>query len=362
MGAFSPRPITSRASPFPFPCLRWLSTCSAVVLPRFGGPDVLQIRSHETLPELGSSQVLVATKAAAVNPIDVRMREGYGRSLFEPLLPLILGRDVSGEVVNVGNAVKQFQLGQQVFGALHPTAVRGTYSDYVILAEDQLVVKPPSLTHMEAASIPFAALTAWRALKGTAQIKAGQRVLILGGGGAVGLAAIQLAKATGCQVTCTCGKRSMDRAIEAGAEQAVDYTCENLKDQLKGRFDAILDTIGVQETEALGVRILKKGGHYTTLQGEAVNYADKFGLIAGGAAAAAALLRKQLQYRQSYGIEYWWTIMRTDAEALEDIARLARDGKMKIPVGKSFSLWEAAEAHRVQEGKQAHGKVVLQLE
>lgn len=284
MGAFSPRPITSRASPFPFPCLRWLSTCSAVVLPRFGGPDVLQIRSHETLPELGSSQVLVATKAAAVNPIDVRMREGYGRSLFEPLLPLILGRDVSGEVVNVGNAVKQFQLGQQVFGALHPTAVRGTYSDYVILAEDQLVVKPPSLTHM------------------------------------------------------------------------------NLKDQLKGRFDAILDTIGVQETEALGVRILKKGGHYTTLQGEAVNYADKFGLIAGGAAAAAALLRKQLQYRQSYGIEYWWTIMRTDAEALEDIARLARDGKMKIPVGKSFSLWEAAEAHRVQEGKQAHGKVVLQLE
>lgn len=332
------------------------------MLPRFGRPEVLEVRSNEKLPDLGSREVLVATKAAAVNPLDVRMREGYGRSLFEPLLPLILGRDVSGEVLAVGNSVKQLQVGQEVFGALHPTAVRGTYSDYAILEEDQLVVKPPSLTHMEAAAIPFAALTAWRALKGTAQIKEGQKVLVLGGGGAVGLAAIQLAKAAGCQVTCTCGKRSMDRAVEAGAKHTVDYTSENLRDKVGGRFDAILDTIGVQETEALGVSSLRKGGHYMTLQGEAVNYADKLGLIAGGAAAAAALLRKQVQYRQSYGIEYSWTIMRTDSEALHDIARLVRDGKMKIPIGRLFLLWEAAEAHHVQEKKQAHGKVVLHLE
>ncbi|MCO5580008.1 hypothetical protein L7F22_033874 [Adiantum nelumboides] len=290
------------------------------------------------------------------------MREGYGRSLFERLLPLILGRDVSGEVVAVGNSVKQIHVGQEVFGALHPTAVRGTYSDYSILEEDQLVAKPSSLSHMEAAAIPFAALTAWRALKGTAEIKEGQRVLVLGGGGAVGLAAIQLAKASGCQVTCTCGKRSMDRAVEAGAEHTVDYTSENLRDKLGGRFDAILDTIGVQETEALGVRSLKRGGHYTTLQGEAVTYADKFGLVAGGAAAAAALLKKQLQYRQAYGIEYAWTIMRTDSEALHDVARLVRHGQLKIPVGKTFSLWEVADAHHCQERKQAHGKVVLHLD
>lgn len=345
-----------------FPGLRRLFTCKAVVLPRFGGPEVLEVRSNQPLKHLGSSEVLVATKAAAVNPLDVRMRKGYGRSLFEPLLPLILGRDVSGEVIAVGNAVKQLQLGQQVFGALHPTATRGTYSDYAILAEDQLVIKPSSLSHMEAAAIPFAALTAWRALKGTAEIKAGEKVLVLGGGGAVGLSAIQLAKAAGCQVTCTCGKQSMDRVVEAGAEQAVDYTCENLEDKLAGRFDAVLDTIGLQETEALGISLLRKGGHYMTLQGETVNYSDKLGLVAGSAAATATLLRKQLQYKQSYGIQYWWTIMRTDAEALEDIARLARDGNMKIPVGRSFPFWEAAEAHRVQEGKQAHGKVVLQLE
>lgn len=290
------------------------------------------------------------------------MREGYGRSLFEPLLPLILGRDVSGEIIAVGNSVKQLQVGQEVYGALHPTAVRGTYSDYSILDEDQLVAKPSFLSHTEAAAIPFAALTAWRALKGTAQVKEGKKVLVLGGGGSVGLAAIQLARAAGCQITCTCGKRSMDRVLEAGAEHTVDYTSENLRDKLGGRFDAILDTIGVQETEALGVSSLRKGGHYMTLQGEAVNYADKLGLIAGGAAAAAALLQKQIQYRQSYGIEYSWTIMRTDSEALHDIAMLVRNGKLKIPVGKSFLLWEAADAHRCQERKQAHGKVVLHLD
>ncbi|KAH7441188.1 hypothetical protein KP509_03G028300 [Ceratopteris richardii] len=247
-------------------CSKRAFSCKAVVLPRFGSPDVLQIRSNETLPDLGSTEVLVATKAAAVNPLDARIREGYGRSLFEPLLPLILGRDVSGEVVAVGNSVKLLHVGQEVFGALHPTAVRGTYSDYAILQEDQLILKPTSLTHMEAAAIPFAALTAWRALKGTAQIKQSQRVLILGGGGAVGLSAIQLAKAAGCHVTCTCGKRSMDRAAEAGAELTIDYTSENLRDKLGGRFDAVLDTIGVQETEALGVSSLKRGGHYMTLQ------------------------------------------------------------------------------------------------
>lgn len=76
------------------------------------------------------------------------MRSGYGRSLFEPLLPLILGRDISGEVAAVGSSVRQLHVGQEVFGALHPTAIRGTYSDYAILSEDELAPKPPSLTHV----------------------------------------------------------------------------------------------------------------------------------------------------------------------------------------------------------------------
>ncbi|KAG6548773.1 hypothetical protein Mapa_009534 [Marchantia paleacea] len=342
--------------------VRGLSTCTAVLVRRFGGPEVMEYRNGVALPDLGTNDVLVRARAVSVNPLDIRMRGGYGKSLFQPLLPIVLGRDVSGEISAVGSGVRQLQVGQEVFGALHPTAIRGTYSNYAILAEEQLIAKPASLSHVDAAAIPFAALTAWRALKSTARIQNGQKVLVIGGGGAVGLAATYLAKAVGCQVSVTCGKKSVERVMEAGAEQAVDYTSENIREQLKDRFDAVLDTIGMPETESLGINVLRKGGHYLTLQGEIVSMADKYGLIAGGAAAAAKLVQKQVQYKQSHGIEYWWTVMRTDAEALEEIARLAKEGSLKVPVGKTFPLAEAAEAHKAREGKKTVGKVVLEVE
>ncbi|XP_024394923.1 uncharacterized protein [Physcomitrium patens] len=342
--------------------IRTLTTCRAVVLPRFGGPEVLQVRDDSILPDLGASDVLVRTHAVGVNPLDMRMREGYGRSLFEPLLPLVLGRDVSGEVTAVGSNVRQLLVGDQVFGALHPTATRGTYSDYAILGEEQLAPKPESLSHTDAAAIPFASLTAWRALRSTAKIQKGQKVLIMGGGGAVGLAAIALAKAAGCYVACTCGKRSMEKVKEAGAEEAVDYTSPNVKGEFQDRFDVVLDTIGVPETETTGISLLLRGGQYMTLQGQTVTFTDKYGLIVGGAAAAVALLQKQMQYKQSHGIDYWWPIMRTDAEGLEEICRLASDGRLKIPVGLTFPLEMAAEAHRARDSKNAGGKVVLKVD
>ncbi|KAL2632592.1 hypothetical protein R1flu_004071 [Riccia fluitans] len=342
--------------------VRSMSTCSAVLVTRFGGPEVLEYRSAVALPDIGSNEVLVRARAVSVNPLDLRMRAGYGKSLFKPLLPIVLGRDVSGEVSAVGSAVRHLQVGEEVFGALHPTAIRGTYSDYAILAEEQLIRKPASLSHVDAAAIPFAALTAWRALRSAARIQNGQKVLIIGGGGAVGLAATYLAKAVGCHVSVTCGQRTMEWAKEAGAEQVIDYTSEDIKEQLKDRFDAVLDTIGMPETESLGINVLRRGGHYLTLQGEVVSMADKYGLIAGGAAAAAKLVQKQMQYKQSHGIQYWWSVMRTDAEALEEISRLSSEGKLTVPVGKTFTLADAAEAHREREGKKTVGKVVLTVE
>jgi NADPH:quinone reductase-like Zn-dependent oxidoreductase len=92
-----------------------------------------------------------------------------------------------------------------------------------------------------------------------------------------------------------------------------------------------------------------------------VTLADRYGLVAGGAAAAAVLLKKKIRYKQHYGIDYWWTIMRTDAEALEEIARLIKNGQLRVPVGHILPLEEAAEAHRVIERKKAHGKVVLEV-
>ncbi|XP_028077267.1 reticulon-4-interacting protein 1, mitochondrial [Camellia sinensis] len=343
-----------------FRCI--VTSCRAVLLPRFGGPEVLELRDDANVPDLKPNEVLVRARAVSVNPLDTSMRSGYGRSLFEPLLPLILGRDVSGEVAAIGASVRSLSVGQEVFGALHPTAVRGTYTDYAILSEDELTAKPVSISHVEASAIPFAALTAWRALKSTARITQGQRVLVVGGGGAVGFAAIQLAVAAECHVSTTCGSESIDRAMAAGAEQAVDYTTQDIESALKGQFDAVLDTIGVLETERTGINLLRRGGHYMTLQGEAASLTDRYGLAVGLPIASAILLKKQIQYRYSHGIEYWWTYMRADAEGLAQIRRLSEVGKLKIPVEKTFPITHVREAHEAKDKRRIPGKVVLELD
>ncbi|KAL2472802.1 GroES-like zinc-binding alcohol dehydrogenase family protein [Forsythia ovata] len=339
-----------------------VTSCRAVLLPRFGGPEVLELRNNVKVPDLKPNEVLVRARAVSINPLDTRMRSGYGRSLFEPLLPLILGRDISGEVAAVGGSVRSFIVGQEVFGALHPTAVRGTYTDYAVLAQDELTSKPASISHVEASAIPFAALTAWRALRSTARIKRGQRVLVLGGGGAVGFSAIQLSVAVGCHVSTTCGGESVDRLLAAGAEQAVDYTTEDYEVAIKGYFDAVLDTIGVPETERLGINLLKRGGHYMTLQGEAASFTDRYGLAIGLPLATTTLLKKQIQYRYSHGIEYWWTYMRADVEGLDEIRRLSEAGKLKIPVEKTFPITQVREAHEAKDKRLIQGKVVLDLD
>ncbi|XP_027342239.1 reticulon-4-interacting protein 1, mitochondrial isoform X2 [Abrus precatorius] len=340
----------------------YVSTCRAVLLPSFGGPEMLQLHHNVEVPPLKPHQVLVRARAVSINPLDTRMRSGYGRSIFERLLPLILGRDVSGEVAAVGASVKSVSVGEEVFGALHPTAVRGTYTDYAILSEDEVTLKPSSLSHLEASAIPFAALTAWRALKSTARISEGQRILVVGGGGAVGVAAIQLAVAAGCSVVTTCGSQSIDRMLGAGAEQAVDYVAEDVELAIKGKFDAVLDTIGVPETERMGINFLKRGGHYMTLQGEAASLADRYGLTIGLPAATVVLLTKHNLYRYSHGIEYSWTYMRADLDGLIEIRKLCEAGKMKVPVDKTFPITQVKEAHEAKDKKLIPGKVVLELD
>ncbi|KAL2944476.1 Reticulon-4-interacting protein 1-like protein mitochondrial [Bienertia sinuspersici] len=324
-----------------------VSSCRAVLLPRFGGADVLEIRDNVSVPELKPNEVLVRARAVSVNPLDLRMRTGYGRSVFEPLLPIILGRDVSGEVAAVGNSVRSVSVGEEVFGALHPTAIRGTYTDYAILSAEEVTKKPAAMSHVDACVIPFAALTAWRGLKG---------------GGAVGFSAIQLSVAAGCHVTTTVGGESVERVMAVGAEQAVDYTTEDCDVAIKGKFDAVLDTIGVPETERLGVNILRNGGHYMTLQGEAASLSDQYGLAIGLPMASALLMKKQIQYRYSHGIEYCWTFMRADSEGLQEIRRLAEHGKLKVPVEKTFPILQVREAHKAKDNRIIPGKVVLEFD
>ncbi|KAL7189966.1 hypothetical protein ACSBR1_039578 [Camellia fascicularis] len=231
-------------------------------------------------------------------------------------------------------------------------------ANYTILLEDELTAKPVSISHVEASAIPFAALTAWRALKSTARITQGQRVLVVNGGGAVSFATIQLAVAAEYHVSSTCGSESVDRGMAAGAEQAVDYTTQDIESALKGQFDVALDTIGVLETEMTCINLLRKGGHPMTLQGEAASLTDRYGLAIGLSIASAILLKKQIQYRYSHGIGCDPKIHykeKLEAENLKlemvEIRQLSEVEKLKILVEKTFPITQVREAHEAKDKK-----------
>ncbi|KAL7168602.1 hypothetical protein ACSBR2_038938 [Camellia fascicularis] len=136
----------------------------------------------------------------------------------------------------------------------------------------------------------------------------------------------------------------------------------DIESTLKGQFDVVLDTIGVLETERTSINLLRKCGHYMTLQREAASLTDRYGLAIGLPIASAILLKKQIQYQYSHGIEYWWTYMRADAEGLAQIHRLSEVGKLKIPVEKTFPITQVREAHEAKDKRLIPGKVVLELD
>jgi len=188
------------------------STMRAAVVRAFGGPEVVRVAKDVPVPRLAPDEVLVRVAAASVSPLDARVRAGYARALYAPMLPLILGRDVSGEVVARGDSARSFPLGAQVFGALSPLAPRGAHAEFVAVREAHLAPKPRAWTHAQAAAVPFAALTAWRALFADADLRPGERLLVHGLGSTVGGLAAQLAYARGAAaVAGSVGARSRAR-------------------------------------------------------------------------------------------------------------------------------------------------------
>ena len=321
------------------------------------------------VPSCAPHEVLVRVHAAAVNPLDCRIREGYGAPVYRGMLPLVLGRDVSGEVVATGSSARAFPVGAQVFGALSPVSPNGTHAEYVAVSEAHLARKPECLTHEEASAIPFAALTAWRALfaSGGEELRAGERVLIMGGGSSVGTAAAQLALAKGCQVAATCGPRSHARLAALGVTQLADYTAGKAgalsrvaRDEGWAPFDVALDTVGSRQSERSAIGLLRKGvGRYVTLHGQLAGLVGERGIVAGGAAAGFELMRKKMLHRASDDVGYHWAVMRQDSDAMAEIGRLARRGALEVALGWTLPLEEAARAHELTEDTSVGGKVVL---
>ena len=338
----------------------------AAVLSQFGGPQVLQVLDNVGVPQCRPHEVLVRVAAAAVNPLDCRLRAGYGGELYRPQFPLVLGRDLSGEVVAMGSSAQNFVIGTQVFGSIPPASSQGTHAEYVAVPEAHLAEKPSNLSHEEASAISFGALAAWRALFLTGRLAKGDRVLVVGSSSSVGRAAAQLAVAKGCEVVltrypCKCfavTKGKMARCVVCGEH---DSKCNDNEEF--GSFDVALDTVGSKHSLRHAITLLRRdSGRYITLHGRLPIHVGKNGLLWGGLGAAFDNTRMKALHCACDEIGYRWAMMRHDAHAFAEIVKLVQDGLLDAKTGWTLPLEDVSRAHVLVEGeKTGTGKVVLKL-
>lgn len=305
----------------------------AVVIEEYGHADQLK-ESKVTLPKLGEHQVLVKVKATSVNPIDWKLREGYLAQMMPWDFPIILGWDVAGEIVEVGSAVSDWQVGQAVFARPETTRF-GTYADYTIVDDHLLAHKPKSISFEELAAVPLAGLTAYQALFTHGKLKAGEKVLIHAGAGGVGIYAIQLAKNAGATVITTASQKNHALLKELGADQVIDYHMTDFSEVLED-VDLVFDTMG-GDVQRDSFKVLNENGRLISI----VSQPDDE--LAKNVAVAESI----------------W--LQPDGKQLQAIADLMADGKVKSVVGHTYPLTAEGvkEAHELSETHHAKGKIVL---
>jgi NADPH:quinone reductase-like Zn-dependent oxidoreductase len=310
------------------------STMKAVRIHAYGGPELLHYEDVP-MPRLNADDMLIRVHAAAINPVDWKIREGYLQGFLHHKLPLILGWDVSGEVIEVGPEATGFKVGDAVYA--RPDIERdGAYAEYIAVKASEVAHKPAKLDHIHAAAVPLAALTAWQSLVDAAQLQAGQTVLIHAAAGGVGNFAVQLAKARGARVIATASAVNTGIVAELGADQFIDYTRTRFEEVVKD-VDVVFDTIG-GDTQERSWQVLKPGGMLVSV-------------VSPPPEATAA----------ARGVRSAFVFIQPSSQQLTAIAQLIDEGKMKSIIHTVLPLAEARQAQVISQGGHARGKIVLHV-
>ncbi|MBL7791265.1 MAG: NAD(P)-dependent alcohol dehydrogenase [Saprospiraceae bacterium] len=317
----------------------------AITYHQYGPPEVLQLEEVEK-PVPTDQEILIKIKATAVNTADVRLRKAdpflarlvYG--LFKPTKTNILGIVLAGEVEAVGKSVTRYKKGDQVFGLA--SFNMGTFAEYICLPQDAaLAIKPANMTFEEAAVIPFGGHTALHYLK-KAPIQPGQKVLIYGASGAVGTAAVQLARHFGAEVTGVCSTSNVDLVKSLGAHHVIDYTKTDLS-KISEKYDVVFDTIGKVSVFDLTNLLHKKGA-----------------LLLGSALVKQGL--QALWVMMTSSIKIVTGTAQTSAEDMNFLKQLLESGELKPVIDKRFTFAQMVEAHRYVDTGRKRGNVAVTLD
>jgi len=304
----------------------------AIQIPHYGGADVLRFVDLDR-PAPKDGEVLIQVKAASLNPVDSKIRNGYLKDIVPLPLPLVPGWEASGVVAE--SRLEGFKPGDEVVTRV-PFQRGGAYAEYMIAGEGEIVAKPRELSFIVAATLPIVAGAAYTLLHKIANVKAGDRVFLLGAGGSVGLYAVQMAKALGATVIGTARGEDSSAARGFGIDQVVDYTTPGYLDAIRD-IDLALDFVGGPAQEALMSVVRAKGLLLSTVNPPA---ADK---------AAAA------------GIRASFAMTTLDRNVMEKVLDMAARGEIRSRIGKVLPLDQAAEAHRLMDERAVGGKIVLEI-
>src|SRR5213080_928200 len=302
----------------------------AVRIERYGNEEVVEIADVDR-PKPGAGQVLVKVKAAAVNPVDWKIREGLGeRCGWKP--PQTLGFDVAGTVKAVGDNVEDFSPGHDVYGYLG--GYSGGYAEYVAAPASEFVRKPKQINFDAAAAVPVGALTASQGIFDHGKLTSGQRILITGASGAVGSMAVQLANVKGAHVIGTGSGRNEEFVRKLGADEFIDYKKAKFEEKVRD-LDVVFDTVG-GDTPERAFQTLKGGGFLvSTVSPPSAEKAKEFGV-------AVAMVQ-----------------MMPKPDQLAEINRLVESGKLKVRVATVLPLAEVKKAHQLSAAGHADGKIIL---
>ncbi|MFG3721329.1 NADP-dependent oxidoreductase [Streptomyces massasporeus] len=311
-------------------------------------------------PEPGAHDVLVKIHAASVNPLDFKIRDGAFKVILPYRLPLVLGNDLAGVVVQIGSAVTRFAVGDEVYTRPDKDRI-GTFAELIAVHQNDLAHKPASLTMAEAASLPLVALTSWQALVERAQVQPGQKVLIHAGAGGVGTIALQLARHLGAHVATTASAANAALVKELGADVVIDYRAQDFEQLLDG-YDIVLDTLGGKTLEK-SLRVLKPGGKVISIAGPPdADFARELGANPVLRQAMNALSFKTRRQAKRQGVTYSFLFMKADGDQLCELTRLIDAGEIRPVVDRVFPFEQTREAMEYAEtGRAKAGKVVIAM-
>ena len=310
-------------------------------------------------PKVGDRDVLVKVSAASINPLDKMVRNGEFKQLLRYKKPFVLGHDVAGVVTEIGRAVRDFKVGDEIYS--RPRDLRiGTFAEYIAIDQDDVALKPASLTLHEAAAVPLVALAAWQTLVDVAQVKPDQKVLVHAGAGGLGSTVVQLAKHLGAYVATTAHTNDLDKARALGADEVIDFTTTDFADVLTG-YDVVLDSLGGANL-AKSLTVLAPGGLAISVVGPPdAAFARQLGqpLLRPVMAVMSAKVRRQAR---KLGVRYAFFFMRANGEQLRKLAKLYDAGQLRPVLDRrSFRFDQTPEALAyVAQGK-ASGKVLITL-